>query len=101
MGQVVQHLSGAASSSLHWIHMREASWCVWTFVHRAPVTTSERGWGMEVGNPRLAEGGGTGSTDCTTGRHTRVSKCAALGHPWHRNMCESAHVAVRCERVVR
>jgi len=30
----------------------------------------------------------------------RVSKCAALGHPWHRNMCESAHVAVRCGRVV-
>merc|ERR1719220_1663424 len=31
----------------------------------------------------------------------RVSKCAALGHPFHRNMCESARVAVRCGRVVQ
>merc|ERR1739844_832953 len=28
-----------------------------------------------------------------------VSKCAALGHPWHRNMCASARVAVRCGQV--
>lgn len=30
----------------------------------------------------------------------RVSKCAALGHPCHRNMCEPARVAVRRGRVV-